>query len=390
MRAVVWNGVNSIGTANVPDPEILNPHDMILKVRLSSVCGSDLHLMGGYVPAMLPGDVMGHEFMGEVVETGPDVTKLKKGDRAVVISILGCGQCFQCKQTQFSCCDNTNAKPAAIEYIYGHAPAGIIGYSHAFGGYQGSHAEYIRVPFADVNAFKIPESVPDEKAVFVSDACPTGYQGADLAGIQPGDVVAVWGCGGVGQMAIQSAFALGAERVIAIDGQPMRLKSTRQHTKAEVLNFHEVDVSEALIEMTGGRGPDRCIDCVGMEAVEDSPEFAYDLVKQQLMIHTDRGSALRQAIYVCRKGGTVSIMGVYGGFMDKFPIGAVMNKALTIRTGQQHGQRYVPKLFDLIEKGQMDPSHLLTHPMSLDQGREGYKLFKYGQDRCLRVVFKPN
>jgi threonine dehydrogenase-like Zn-dependent dehydrogenase len=235
--------------------------------------------MGGYVPAMKSGDVIGHEFMGDV-ETGPEVKTMKKGDRVVAISILGCGHCYFCATQQYSCCDNTNAKPAAVEYIYGHSPAGIIGYSHAFGGYPGNHAD-IRVPFADVNAFKVPEFIPDEKAVFVSDACPTGFQGTDMAGIGPGDVVAVWGCGGVGQMAIQSAFALGAERVIAIDYLPMRLEMARKHTRAEVLNFKEVDISEALIEMTGGRGPDRCIECVGMEAKEDGVEYVYDYLKQQ-------------------------------------------------------------------------------------------------------------
>lgn len=356
---------------------------------LSSVCGSDLHLMGGFVPAMKPGDIIGHEFMGEVVDTGAEVNKLKKGDRAVVVSILGCGQCQFCGTTHYSLCDNTNPTPAAIEYVYGHSPAGIIGYSHAFGGYAGSHAEYIRVPFADINACKVPDSIPDEKAVFVSDACPTGFQGADLAGIEPGDVVAVWGCGGVGQMAIQSAFILGAERVIAIDSHPMRLDMARKHSKAEVIDYTEVDVAEALIEMTGGRGPDKCIECVGMEAHEDSLEYVYDAAKQQLMLHTDRGSALRQAIHVCRKGGTVSIMGVFGGVMDKFPIGAIMNKALVIRTGQQHGQRYAERLFRHIEEGRMDPSFLMTHPMSLDEGPKGYQLFKYDQENCMRAVFRP-
>lgn len=389
MRALCWTGVNSFEVQNVPDPEIVNPHDALMKVTLSSVCGSDLHLMGGYIPAMKPGDVFGHEFIGEVLETGPEVRKLKKGDRAVVISILGCGSCQHCGRQDYSCCDNTNPTPRMLENLWGHSPAGILGYSHALGGYAGCHAEYVRVPFADVNAFKIPEAVPDEKAVFVSDACPTGMQGAELADIQPGDVVAVWGCGGVGQMAIQSAWILGAGRVIAIDRYPMRLEFARRHGKAEVLNYTEVDVSEALIEMTGGRGPDRCIDCVGMEAHEDSLEFYYDMAKQQLMLQTDRGSALRQAIYVCRKGGTVSIMGVYAGFMDKFPVGALMNKALTVRTGQQHGQRYAERLFGHIEKGEMDPSFLMTHQMPLNESPKGYQLFKYDQDHCLRAVFRP-
>ena len=388
MRAIVWNGVNDLRVETMPDPEIINPRDAIVRVTMSSVCGSDLHLLGGYVPAMKPGDIIGHEFMGEVVDTGREVTKLKKGDRVIVISIIGCGQCEHCRRTDFSCCDNSNPKPLAAEAVWGHSPAGIIGYSHALGGWPGSHANFIRVPYADVNVFKVPESIPDEKALFVSDACPTGFMGADLAGIEPGDIVAVWGCGGVGQMAMQSARILGAERVIAIDRFPERLRMAAERCGAEVLNYEEVDVPEALEEMTGGRGPDRCIDCVGMEAHSTGPMYWYDLAKQQVLL-SERIVALREAILCCRKGGTVSVMGVYGAFVDKFPMGAVVNKALTLRSGQQHGQRYVERLFDHIERGEMDPSHLLTHPMPLEQGPHGYDLFKNKKEGCVRAVFAP-
>ncbi len=388
MRALTWHGVNDLRVDTVPDPEIVSPRDAIVRVTMSSVCGSDLHLLGGYVPAMKPGDIIGHEFMGEVVETGREVRKLKKGDRAVVVSILGCGQCEHCRRTDFSCCDNTNPKPLAAEEVWGHSPAGIIGYSHLLGGWAGSHATYIRVPFADVNVFPVPEGIPDEKALFVSDACPTGFMGADLAGIQPGDVVAVWGCGGVGLMAIQSAWILGAERVIAIDRFPERLRLAREHCKAEVLDYSEVDVPEALMAFTGGRGPDRCIECVGMEAHDYSAAYLYDTVKHQVFA-SERITALRQAIECCRKGGTVSVMGVYGSFVDKFPMGAVVNKALTLRSGQQHGQRYVERLFGHIQSGEMDPSPLLTHPMPLEQGPRGYDLFKNKKENCIRAVFKP-
>jgi threonine dehydrogenase-like Zn-dependent dehydrogenase len=388
MRAIVWNGVNDLRVETVPNPEIISPHDAIVRVTMSSVCGSDLHLLGGYIPAMKPGDIIGHEFMGEVVDTGSEVGKVRKGARVIVVSILGCGQCEHCRRTDFSCCDNTNPKPLMAEAVWGHSPAGIIGYSHALGGWPGSHANYIRVPFADVNVFKVPEGIPDEKALFVSDACPTGFMGADLAGIQPGDIVAVWGCGGVGQMAMQSARILGAERVIAIDRFPERLRMASERCGAEVLNYEEVDIPEALTEMTGGRGPDRCIDCVGMEAHGTGLGYLYDLAKQQALL-TERITALREAIRCCGKGGTVSVMGVYGAFVDKFPMGAVVNKALTIRSGQQHGQRYVERLFGHIERGEMDPSHLLTHPMPLEQGPRGYDLFKNKKEGCIRAVFTP-
>lgn len=389
MRALVWNGVNDLRTENVPDAGIVNPHDAVVRVLLSSSCGSDLHLLDGYVPTMKAGDVIGHEFVGEVVDVGPEVGKLKKGDRVAVVSVIGCGQCWFCEHDLYSCCDNTNPEPAVAEAMYGQSGAGIFGYSHAFGGYAGSHAEYVRVPHADVNAFKVPEKVTDEAAVFVSDAVPTGYMAADIAGIERGDVVAVWGAGGVGLMAMQSAWMLGAERVIAIDRVPERLEAASRHGQAETINYEMADVHDALMELTGGRGPDRCIDAVGMEAHGTGPAYIYDRAKQALRLQTDRATVLRQAIRACRKGGTVSVVGVYGGVVDKMPMGAIVNKALTLRSGQQHGQRYVPRLLQLIEQGRIEPSFMLTHRWPLERGQEGYQMFKNKTDHCLRVVFDP-
>lgn len=389
MRAICWNGINDLRTERVPDPELVNPHDAIVEVRLSSVCGSDLHLLGGYVPTMKPGDVIGHEFLGEVVEVGSEVKKLKKGDRVIVISIIGCGHCWFCEHQMFSCCDNSNPNPAVTEIAYGQTPAGIFGYSHAFGGYAGSHADFIRVPFADTNAFKVPDGVSDEKAVFVSDAVPTGFMAADLADIEPGDVVAVWGCGGVGQMAIASAQLLGAERVIAIDRYPERLRAAHDRYGATIVNYEESDVYETLQDLTGGRGPDRCLDCVGLEAMGTGPDYYYDRVKQALMIETERAPVLRQAITCCRKGGTVSVIGVYGAVVDKFPMGAIVNKGLTLKAGQQHGQRYAERLFGYIKEGRLDPSWMLTHRLPLERGQEGYMMFKQKTDDCMRVVFDP-
>lgn len=389
MRALCWNGVNDLRVETVPDPRILAPHDAIVRVRMSSVCGSDLHLIDGYVPTMKKGDILGHEFIGEVVDVGPDVSKLEKGDRVVVCSIVGCGHCYYCEHGLWSLCDNSNPVHAVLDKAYGDTTAAIFGYSHAFGGVAGSHAEYVRVPFADQGAFKVPDGVPDERALFVSDALPTGYMGADMCGIRPGDVVAVWGAGGVGLMAILSAYLLGAERVIAIDRIPERLRLARERGRAEVLNYDEVDVHEALRDMTGGRGPDACIDAVGMEAHGSGLEYAYDRAKQAVRLETDRPFALRQAIMACRKGGTVSIVGAYGGFIDKFPLGAAMNKGLVFRMGQQHGQRYMPRLLEHIERGEIDPSFLATHRMRLEDGPRGYQIFKKKQDGCVRVVFTP-
>jgi len=389
MQALCYQGVNRVGVETVPDPEILGPHDAILRVTMSSVCGSDLHLLDGYVPTMRQGDIIGHEFVGEIVEVATDVKKLRPGMRVVVDSIIGCGHCFFCQTEQYSLCDNTNPKPELLDKLYGYPTAGIYGYSHAFGGFAGSHATYVRVPFADTNAFEVPEGLPDERVLFASDALPTGYMGADLCNIQRGDVVAVWGCGGVGQMAILSAYLLGAERVIAIDRFPERLAMARDRAGAEILDYEQIDVREALREMTGGRGPDACIDCVGMEAHGTGIDDAYDRVKQAVRLETDRPTVLRQAILACRKGGTVSIMGVYGGFVDKFPMGAAMNKGLTLKMGQQHGQRYIPRLLEHIRKGEIDPSYLITHRARLADGQEAYDTFKEKRDGCMRVVFTP-
>lgn len=389
MRALTWQGPNRLSVETVPDPTIINPRDAILRVVLSSVCGSDLHLLGGYVPTMHPGDIIGHEFLGEVVETGLEVKGFAKGDRVIAISIIGCGQCAYCKTGNFNSCDNSNPNSVQSELAYGYTCAGIFGYSHAFGGYAGSHATYVRVPYADTNLFKVPEGISDEQAVFVSDAVPTGFFGADQADIQLGDSVAVWGCGAVGLMAIRSAYLLGAEQVFAIDRFPDRLALAEHKAGAIPINYETTEVHAALLELTGGRGPDRVIECVGMEAHGTGIEYGYDKVKQQLRLHTERGEALRQAIYCCRKGGTVSVLGVFGGLLDKFPMGAIVNKALTLRSGQQPGQRYAERLFQYIQAGELDPSYLLTHPMSLEQGPEGYRLFKHKEQNCLRVAFRP-
>jgi threonine dehydrogenase-like Zn-dependent dehydrogenase len=389
MKALCYHGVGHVGVEDVPDPKILGPHDAILRVTMSSVCGSDLHLLDGYVPTMHRGDILGHEFVGEVVEVGADVKKLRPGMRAVVDSIIGCGNCWYCKNEQWSLCDNSNPNHHLLDKAFGYATGGIFGYSHLFGGFAGSHAEYVRVPFADAGAFEVPEGLPDDKVVFASDALPTGYMAADMCDIQPGDVVAVWGCGGVGQMAILSAYLLGAGRVIGIDRFPERLAMARDKCGAEVLDYEQVNVREALREMTGGRGPDACIDAVGMEAHGTGIDYAYDRVKQAVRLESDRPTALREAVLACRKGGTVSIVGVYGGLIDKFPMGAAMNKSLTFRMGQQHGQKYIPRLLSHLRRGEIDPSHLITHRMRLDEGQRGYDLFKNKEEGCVRVVFMP-
>jgi threonine dehydrogenase-like Zn-dependent dehydrogenase len=390
MRALCWMGVNDLQVQTVPDPVIVNPHDAVLKVRLTTTCGSDLHFIDGYLPTMREGDVIGHEYMGEVVETGPQTT-LRVGDRVVVPSFFGCGKCWYCRNELFALCDNTNPKPDLQEPALGYATGGICGYTHAFGGYAGSHAEFIRIPHADVNAFPVPEGISDPQALFLSDAVPTGYMGADFCGIHPGDTVAVWGCGAVGLMAARSALLMGAERVIAIDRQPERLARARDpRIGAETIDLTDAEPSvlEQLREMTGGRGPDACIEAVGMEAHGTGPQYAYDRVKQALHLQTDRGSALREAIMACRKAGTLSIIGVYG-LMDKFPLGQVINKGLTIRASQQHGQRYMPRMFEHVLRGELDPSMLATHTMSLEEGPRGYELFKHKQDGCVRSVFAP-
>ncbi len=389
MRALCWHGVNDLRVETVKDPEIVNPHDIILRVKLTTTCGSDLHLIDGYIPTMKAGDIIGHEFMGEVVEVGPEAGKVAKGSRVVVPSFISCGSCWYCQKNLYSLCDNTHPKPELQEPLLGFATAGIYGYTHAFGGYAGSHATYVRVPHGAVGCFAVPDGVSDEQAVFLSDAAPTGFMGADFCNIQPGDTVAVWGCGGVGLMAQISARLLGAERVIAIDRLPERLHMARHHAGSETIDYTEVDsVPEALKQMTGGRGPDSCIEAVGMEGRGTGMQYAYDRVKQALLLETDRGQALREAIVACRKGGTLSMLGVYG-LMDKFPLGVVMNKGLTLRTAQQHGQAYLPRLLDYAQNGKLDASFLATHRFSLEDSVRGYEMFKNKEDGCVRAVFAP-
>ena len=388
MRAICWNGVNKLAVETVPDPILVNPGDAILKVRLSTTCGSDLHFIDGYIPTMKEGDVIGHEFMGEIVEVGTGVRKLRKGDRVVVPSFIGCNHCWYCAHQLWSLCDNTNPHPYLQEPLLGYPTGGIYGYTHAFGGYAGSHAQYMRLVHADANCFHVPEGVSDAQALFLSDAGPTGFMGADFCGIEPGDTVAVWGCGGVGLMAQKSAFLLGAGRVIGIDRFPERLRMAREQVGSETLDYTATDVAYALKDMTGDRGPDACIDAVGMEAHGEGLAHAYDRVKQALHLETDRGDALRQAILCCRKGGTLSILGVYG-MMDKFPIGTIMNKGLTVRTAQQHGQRYLPRLLEHAQRGELDPSFLATHRFSLEDGPRAYEMFKNKEDGLVRAVFEP-
>ncbi|WP_327002278.1 glutathione-dependent formaldehyde dehydrogenase [Dactylosporangium sp. NBC_01737] len=389
MKALCWEGVNKVAVEHVPDPQIRNSGDVIVEVRRTATCGSDLHLLGGYIPFMREGDVLGHEFLGEVVEVGAGVRKHAVGDRVVVSSFISCGQCWYCRRQEFSLCDNGNTNPAITEQLWGAAPGGCFGYSHAMGGFAGSHAEYVRVPFADVGAFTVPDGVSDERALFASDSASTGWMGADLGGVQPGDVVAVWGAGAVGQMAARAAILLGAERVICIDRFGYRLAMAAQHVGAETLNYERDDVGAELLERTGGRGPDVCIEAVGMEAHAAGPQGAYDMVKQQLRLETGRTAALRSAIYNCRKGGSVFVLGVFAGAVDKFPLGAVMNKGLTLRGAQMHGQRYIPMLLERMARGDLVTEHLATHTMTLEEGQRGYDIFKDKSDGCVRTVFTP-
>jgi len=389
MRATCWMGRNTVEVENVPDPRLLNERDAIVRVTSTAICGSDLHLYDGYVPTMKKGDILGHEFMGEVVEVGKGVTNLREGDRVVVPFPIACGACNACAREQYSLCENSNPNARLAEKLFGFPTAGIFGYSHLTGGFAGGQAEYVRVPFADVGPLKIENDLPDEVLLFLTDVFPTGFMGAELCDIQPGDVVAVWGAGPVGQFAAASARLLGAERVIVIDRFEYRL-DVAERQGSETLNYERVDgVPEALKELTGGRGPDACIDAVGLEAHFHGPAYAYDRVKQALRQETERPIALREAIMSVRSGGTVSIMGVYGGLMDKFPIGAVMNRGLTIRSGQCHVHRYLRPLLQRIEDGEIDPSFIVTHRMKLSDAPKGYELFKHKQDDCLKVVLSP-
>ncbi|MGZ9243512.1 MAG: zinc-dependent alcohol dehydrogenase [Candidatus Binatia bacterium] len=389
MKALCWNGKRDVRVETVPDPKIINQRDAIIKITTAAICGSDLHLYGGYIPTMKKGDILGHENMGEVVEIGTEVKKLQSGDRVVVPFTISCGECFFCKKQLWSLCDNTNPNAWMAEKLYSYSPAGLFGYTHMLGGYAGGQAEYLRVPFADVGCLKIPNGIEDEKVLFLSDIFPTGYMAAENCGIEPGDTVAVWGCGPVGQFAIKSAYMLGAERVIAIDRIAERLKLAEEQGGAETINYEQEDLFQALNEKTGGRGPDRCIDAVGMEAHTPGPIGVYDTVKQSMMLETDRPHALRQAITYCRKGGTVSVPGIYGGFVDKFPMGSVVNKGLTIKSGQTHMHRYMRPLLERIEKGEIDPSYIITHRLSLDEAPKGYEIFRNKEEGCIKVVLKP-
>ncbi len=389
MKALCWFGRGNVQVDTVPDPTIINPRDAIIQISSTAICGSDLHLYDGYIPTMESGDILGHEFMGEVVEVGPEVKTLAVGDRVVVPFPIACGHCFFCKNEMFSLCDNSNPNAILAEQMYGFSGAGIFGYTHMLGGYAGGQAEYARVPFADVGPFRVPASLTDEQVLFLTDIFPTGYMAAENCNIQPGDVVAVWGCGPVGQFAIRSAFLLGAERVIAIDRYPERLAMARAGG-AETVNYEEVDdVIEVLKEWTGGRGPDSCIEAVGMEAHGTGVEWWYDRTKQLAQLETDRPIALREAIQACRKGGTVSVPGVYGGFIDKVPMGAAFGKGLTLKMGQTHVHRYLRPLLDFIERGDIDPSFVITHTMRLDEAPKGYEMFKNRDDDCVKVVLKP-
>ena len=391
MKAVCWNGIANVTVEDVPEPQLLNPRDAIVQVSSTAICGSDLHLYNGYVPAMKPGDILGHEFMGTVVEVGEQVSNLNVGDRVVVPFPIACGHCFFCERGLWALCDNSNPNASFAEGLYGHSPAGIFGYSHLLGGYAGGQAEYVRVPFADIGPLKIENGFRDEQVLFLTDIFPTGYMAAEQANIQPGDTVAVWGCGPVGQFVIQSAWMFNPARVIAIDRFPERLEMAHKYGRAEIIDYSGgVDVVETLKQMTGGMGPDVCIDAVGMEAHKAGIEGAYDFVKQTVKIESDRPYVLRECIQACRKGGTVSLAGVYGGFIDTVPMGAAFNKGLTLKMGQCHVHRYLKPLFEKIESEQIDPSFVVTHVLPLREAPEAYEIFKKKMDGCIKVVMKPD
>jgi threonine dehydrogenase-like Zn-dependent dehydrogenase len=391
MRALVWHGKEDIRCDTVTDPGIEDDRDAIVKVTSCAICGSDLHLFHNFIPAMLPGDIMGHEMMGEVVEVGRGVNgKLKKGDRVVVPFTIICGQCEQCQRGNFSVCETTNRKKHLADKVFGHATAGLFGYTHLTGGYPGGQAESVRVPFADATHIKVPDGIPDEQVLFLGDIFPTGWQAAVQCDIQPTDTVAIWGCGPVGQMAIRSAILLGAKQVVAIDHLPERL-SMAEAGGAVTINFDEESVIERLNELTNGKGPEKCIDAIGMESHVSPfmPDTVYDRAKQMLGAESDRPHVLREMIYVCRPAGVISIPGVYGGLVDKIPMGQLMNKGLTIRTGQTHVNRWTDDLLRRIEEGQIDPSFVITHTVGLEDGPEMYKVFRDKQDSCIKVVLKP-
>jgi threonine dehydrogenase-like Zn-dependent dehydrogenase len=392
MRATVWSGRNTVQVENVPDPKILNDRDAIVKISSTAICGSDLHLYDGYIPTMKRGDILGHEFMGEVVETGRGVSNLAVGDRVVVPFPIACGNCWSCQHELYAACENSNPNSGIAEKLFGHSTAAIFGYSHITGGYAGGQAEYARVPFADVGPIKIEDDLTDEQVLFLSDIFPTGYMGAEFCEITGGETIAVFGAGPVGLFAIASAVMLGAERVIAIDRLDYRLQMARNKAGAtDVINFDEdADIVEQLKELTGGRGPDAVIDAVGMEATHGHGVLhAVERVKQATRAESDRGHALRDAIMACRPGGIVSVIGVYGGLMDKFPAGAMMNKGLSIKSGQCHVHRYIRPLYERIRNGDIDPSFVVTHRLELGMAPDGYETFKHKQDECVKVVLKP-
>jgi threonine dehydrogenase-like Zn-dependent dehydrogenase len=390
MKANCWMGKEDVRVLQVPDPKILNQHDAIVRVTSTAICGSDLHIYGGFIPTMESGDILGHEFMGEVVETGRNVKKIKKGDRVVVPFPIACGACFSCQRKMYSLCENSNPNAEIAETMLGHAVSGAFGYSHMRGGFAGGQAEYVRVPFADVGPLKIPDGLSDEQVLFLSDIFPTGYMGAEMCDIEPGDTIAVWGAGPVGLFAMKSAYLLGAERVIAIDRFPYRLEMAAQKVGAIPIDYEETSVLETLKEMTGGRGPDKCIDAVGMEAHVHGPMYAYDRARQAVMAEADRPIVLREAVMACRNGGTVSVIGFYGGFIDKFPMGALVNRSITIKSGQCHVQRYMQPLLERIQKGEIDPSFVITHRLPLDQAPQGYSMFRDKEDNCEKIVLKPH
>jgi threonine dehydrogenase-like Zn-dependent dehydrogenase len=386
MKALVYNGAKDVRIENVQDPVIQDPKDVILKVTSAAICGSDLHLYDGLIPQTKKGDVLGHEFMGEVVEKGKSVSTLNTGDKVVAAFPISCGECFFCRNSMYSLCDNSNPNSDKAEMVYGYSPAGIYGYSHIFGGFPGGQAEYVRVPYADVGTLKIENGLPDEKVLFLGDIFPTGYMAAENCNIKPGETVAVWGCGPVGLFAIKSAFILGAGRVIAIDRFEERLALAKS-IGAEVINYEETDnVINALKDLTKGTGPDCCIDAVGMEAHGTGVANFYDKVKQSVRMESDRPTALREVVQACRKGGTISIGGVYGGLIDKFPIGAAFNKGLTFRMGQTHVQKYMKPLLQKIYDNEIDPSFIITHRLHLDEAPKGYEIFKHKEDNCIKVV----
>jgi threonine dehydrogenase-like Zn-dependent dehydrogenase len=390
MKAVVWHATNDVRVESVPDPQILNPRDAIVRITSTAICGSDLHLLNGFIPTMQAGDILGHEFMGEVVEVGRENRKLKVGDRVVVPFTIACGRCFFCERDLWSLCDNSNPNAWMAEKLYGYTTSGLFGYSHMTGGYAGGQAQYARVPYADVGPIQIPDGIPDEKVLFLSDILPTGYMAAENCDIKSGDTIAIWGCGPVGQMAIMSAWLLGAGRVIAIDQVPERLQMAREKGRAETIDLTREDVFDRLKTMTGGLGPDACIDAVGLEAHGATLDAYIDKVKAAAFLATDRPNALRQAIHACRKGGTVSIPGVYGGFLDKVPIGAAFQKGLTMKMGQTHMMRYMKPLLDRIERGEIDPSFVITHRVPLEHAPQAYRVFRDKQDHCIKVVLNPH